>query len=116
MPATDPAADPARRLLAERERVRSQLGSLRADFAGMVEAARQANADDEHDPEGSTIAFERSQLAAHLRQAEEHLAAIESALARTREGGYGICSRCGKRIPAARLEARPTASTCVGCA
>jgi RNA polymerase-binding transcription factor DksA len=41
--------------------------------------------------------------------------AIEAALRRIAEGNYGICSRCGREIPAARLEALPTATTCVVC-
>ena len=32
------------------------------------------------------------------------------------DGSYGTCEACGGPIPAARLEARPTARTCVGCA
>ncbi|HET8603635.1 MAG TPA: TraR/DksA C4-type zinc finger protein [Marmoricola sp.] len=106
----------AARLEAERERVLAHLAALRADFAGIVEAVKASNGDDEHDPEGSTIAFERSQVGAHIDQAQEHLEAVEAALARVRAGTYGICERCGGPIPEERLEARPTASTCVRCA
>jgi RNA polymerase-binding protein DksA len=108
--------DAGARLAEEREHLLAQLATLRADFAGIVEATRSANADDEHDPEGSTIAFERSQVGAHIRQAEEHLADIENALARIEAGTYGTCARCGEPIPEGRLDARPTATTCVGCA
>jgi RNA polymerase-binding transcription factor DksA len=41
--------------------------------------------------------------------------AIEAALKRIAEGNYGICSRCGRDIPEKRLEALPTATTCVVC-
>jgi DnaK suppressor protein len=81
-----------------------------------VEASRDSNADDEHDPEGATIAFERSQLSALLRQAREHLDEVEAAQRRLRDGSYGRCEVCGAAIAAARLAARPVASTCVGCA
>jgi DnaK suppressor protein len=40
---------------------------------------------------------------------------IETALARIDEGSYGRCLDCGTRIPAARLEAIPYATHCVGC-
>lgn len=110
------AFDPGTRLAEDRERVLAQLAALRADFAGIVEASLSANTDDEHDPEGSTIAFERSQVAAHVQQAEEHLAAVAAALARVEAGSYGVCSSCGAPIPEGRLEARPTADTCVRCA
>lgn len=41
--------------------------------------------------------------------------AIHAALRRIEAGTYGRCSRCGRDIPAARLEALPTATTCVVC-
>jgi DnaK suppressor protein len=95
---------------------RSRLASLTGDFAGMVAASRDSNADDEHDPEGSTIAFERQQVDGLIRQTQAHLAEIEAALVRLDSGEYGTCERCGLPIAPARLEARPTARTCVGCA
>ena len=55
--------------------------------------------DDEHDPEGSTIAYERSQLGALIQQAERHLLDIRDALERLGSGRYGVCERCGAAIP-----------------
>ena len=107
----------ARDLLeAERQATLRRLAALTGDFDEVVAASRDSNADDEHDPEGATIAFERSQVAALVRQARERLTEISAALARLEDGSYGTCARCGQPIPAARLEARPAASTCVGCA
>jgi len=37
------------------------------------------------------------------------------ALRRIRDGTYGICADCRKRIPAARLQAKPEATRCVAC-
>src|SRR5579875_1844369 len=104
------------RLAAERTATMERLTALEREFGGIVESARADNADDEHDPEGATIAFERQHIAALLDQAREHLAAIDAALGRLDEGGYGICARCGRPIPPERLAARPTATTCVSCA
>ncbi len=106
----------AERLAQERVQVARRLAVLRGDFSGMVEASRDTNADDEHDPEGATIAFERSQLDTLVRQAAARLEEIDAALARVEAGTYGGCERCGRPIPAERLEVRPTARTCVGCA
>jgi DnaK suppressor protein len=103
-------------LAADRARVAARLAGLERDFAALVEAAQSANADDEHDPEGATLAFERQHLAAHIDQAREQLRAIDDALARVDAGSYGICARCGQPIPAGRLAARPAAATCVACA
>ena len=48
------------------------------------------------------------------RDADE-LRRIDGALARINEGSYGFCESCGQEIPAARLQAEPTALRCVHC-
>jgi DnaK suppressor protein len=40
---------------------------------------------------------------------------IDSALARMRDGRWGICEECGRLIPDARLHARPESSRCLPC-
>jgi DnaK suppressor protein len=104
------------RLTAEREAVLDRLAGLRGDRERFVEASRDSNADDEHDPEGHTIAYERSQVDTHVRLAERRLAEIDAALVRVAAGSYGVCEGCGRAIPAERLAVRPAASTCVACA
>ena len=104
------------RLAADRERTLRRLAALTGDFDAVVAASLDSNADDEHDPEGATIAFERSQVSALARQARDHLAEIDAAVARLEAGTYGVCERCGQPIAAGRLEARPTARLCIGCA
>ena len=103
----------AARLREERDEVRSRLETMSRDMEDLIAASADSNADDEHDPEGQTIAYERSQLAALIQGAEEHLAGIEAGMIRLKEGSYGICEVCHQPIPAARLEARPTAQTCI---
>jgi DnaK suppressor protein len=99
-----------------RDDVVGQVADLEADLRGLFEASRSSNADDEHDPEGSTIAFERAQLTAVLDSARQRLADLDLALERLDDGTYGVCERCGRPIPAERLAARPSARTCVACA
>ncbi|TPG18450.1 TraR/DksA family transcriptional regulator [Pedococcus bigeumensis] len=103
----------AERLREERDEVRARLASMTRDLEALFAASADSNADDEHDPEGQTIAYERSQLSALIRVAQEHLAGIEAATARLHQGSYGICEVCHQPIAPARLEARPTARTCV---
>ena len=92
----------------------AQREALARQHAQIVAASQDSNADDEHDPEGATIAFERQQVVALVAQLERTRADIERALA---DGsGYGTCERCSGPIGAERLEARPTARTCIGCA
>jgi RNA polymerase-binding transcription factor DksA len=108
--------DPVRALTDERARTLERLADLTGDYAGIVAASVDSNADDEHDPEGSTIAFERSQVGALVAQARAHLDEIDAALARVERGDYGVCESCGEPIAPARLEARPVARTCIRCA
>jgi DnaK suppressor protein len=106
----------AERLAAERADALQRLAGLEREFAGIIEAAALAAADDEHDPEGATIAYERQHAAALIEQIREHLGQIDAALLRLADGGYGICGGCGQPIAAGRLAARPAATTCIACA
>ena len=108
-------ADTRAALAAAHERALARLASLEREFGGIVAAAQDAGADDEHDPEGATLAFERQHVAALADAAREDLAEIEAALARLADRSYGICQVCGARISAERLAARPAARTCVSC-
>jgi DnaK suppressor protein len=109
--------DRARELLeAAHQQAARSLAALTVDFEAIVAASQHSNADDEHDPEGATIAFERSQVAALIQQTQRHLAEIDTALQRVEAGTYGSCERCGEPIAPARLEARPAARTCITCA
>lgn len=103
-------------LLAERVRVTLQLESLTRDFDRIVEASLMVGNDDEHDPEGTTVAFERAQVAALLSDAQRALRDIDLALERVRDGTYGLCAHCGKPIAPERLAARPSAAMCIDCA
>lgn len=103
-------------LESERQATLRRLSTLERDFAGIVESAGQANTDDEHDPEGATLAFERQHVAALLDQARDYLREVDAARSRLAAGQYGLCEHCGRRIPAGRLAARPTATSCVTCA
>jgi DnaK suppressor protein len=107
--------DPRSLLEDERDSVVRRLAALSHDFDEVVASSRDSNADDEHDPEGHTIAFERSQVGALIAQSRQHLAEVDAALERLETGNYGTCERCGRPIAPARLEARPTARTCVTC-
>lgn len=104
------------RLEQEREQTLAALRDREADVAAIVAASEGSNADDEHDPEGATIAFERAQVDALARHALTHLEEVAAALRRVEDGSYGTCTVCGRPIPKERLEARPTATRHVACA
>lgn len=100
---------------AERSRADRRLASLRAELASVIEGSRLTTDDDEHDPEGSTIAFERAKIAALITDTESEIREIDGAVSRLTAGTYGSCERCGSEIPAIRLEALPAARRCVQC-
>lgn len=103
-------------LAADRADTVARIAALTREFEGIVESAALGATDDEHDPEGATIAFERAQIASLLEQARDHLADLDEAIRRIEGGIYGRCESCGQPITAERLAARPAARTCIGCA
>ncbi len=115
----EPDPESARsRLNTDRDRVLGQLAELEREFAAIVTSASEGSAggDDEHDPEGATVAFERQHVFALISQARAHLAEIDTALRKVDSGTYAICDICGGPIGTERLAARPAALTCVRCA
>jgi DnaK suppressor protein len=103
-------------LVADRTATRELVTDLGRDVDVLVAARRGVSTDDEHDPEGVTLAFEHSQTAALIRQATDRLRDIDAALERLENGTYGVCEVCGEAISPERLAARPAARRCIRCA
>jgi|SRR6056297_488948 len=59
--------------------------------------------------------IDRKTLEALNEQEIKRLRLIDSALSRVRNGRYGVCMRCGKKIARERLEAIPYALMCIEC-
>jgi DnaK suppressor protein len=108
-------SDPATRLATERSAAVERQAALTAQIAVLAEQQALTTHDDEHDPEGVTIGFERAQLLGLLAGTRRDLDALERAAQRLAAGTYGRCLRCGKPIPAERLDALPAAETCLAC-
>lgn len=70
---------------------------------------------DDESGEGSTTAVDRERDLALSAQARAEVVEIDVALDKIDEGSYGVCDRCGKNIPKARLEVIPWAALCVSC-
>ncbi len=105
-----------RRLDQARIATTRRITSLTQTFEEIVSATVDVATDDEHDPEGHTIAWERQQTVALIEEATATLAALAGAEARLEAGTYGVCVVCGNEISPARLDALPATSTCVSCA
>jgi DnaK suppressor protein len=109
---------PRQRLDNDRDETVRRLAELEREFGAIVASASggSSGGDDEHDPEGATVAYERQHVAALLEQARQHLAALDVAARKLDAGTYSQCDMCGGPIGAERLAARPAALTCVRCA
>ncbi|GII28622.1 TraR/DksA family transcriptional regulator [Planotetraspora mira] len=101
---------------ADRERTLERVASLTRDWDAIVQSAALVATDDEHDPEGSSTAFERAHVQSLLDQAQSHLADLDTAMERLNDGTYGVCERCGRPVAVERLKVRPAAKTCITCA
>ena len=109
-------SDPVDRLRARAAELDALWARLDADEASVLSDRADATADDEHDPEGSTLSGEWQRVDALRRSVLDERAEVDAALARMDAGTYGICVVCGDVIAPGRLEARPMATTCIDCA
>jgi DnaK suppressor protein len=103
-------------LLRLRAGAEAEAATLAANLEALFSASRDSNADDEHDPEGATIGFERAQLTALLAATRARITEVDDALTRVDAGTYGVCENCGRPVAAERLTARPFARRCMTCA
>ncbi len=103
-------------IAAERRRLESLVESLTASFNDLTDAADVSPPDDEHDPEGHTIAFERSQLTSQRDTYLRTLAELAAAEIRLDDAQPAVCDRCGQPIPHERRLAVPTTTRCIDCA
>ena len=105
------------RLEEERRRTTQRLADLRGDYRGFVEASKDTQRRRRARPRGRddrvrALAGRRAGAPGRGSTCVE----IDAALERVDAGTYGVCAVCGAPIPDGRLEVRPTAATCVGCA
>ena len=100
------------RLREEREQVVHQLSELGASESGDLR-------DDVDFGEGfadaAAATAERTEILGLVESLKRSLEDIDQALVRIADGTYGTCANCGKKIPAARLEFRPSSIYCVDC-
>jgi DnaK suppressor protein len=113
---TSPATDFAK-LEAELEARRT---TLRAEVKAQLEGTGDErvvglrNRLDETDDWAVADALAELDIAG-VRHALSELADVDSALARMRDGTYGVCIDCGEPIAPARLRAYPMANRCIEC-
>jgi len=101
------SADARAALLAERDQVLAELAGIEVEGPGQMTYGSQAAA--------ATHVFEQQRDLALRDRNEQHLAAVDAALARLDAGTYGLCESCGNPIAPERLEALPSAALCIDC-
>ncbi|MFE1663198.1 TraR/DksA family transcriptional regulator [Microbacterium sp. P02] len=109
-------AESAVLLRRRREALLAELGTTEAQLVEIRTAKGYTSTDDEHDPEGPTLAVEWSRAEGLRAASERELAELQDAAARVAAGTYGVCVDCGLEIPIERLRVRPSAARCVPCA
>lgn len=93
-------------LVGRRNELRRRLGSA---LDGLGHAASPDSA-------ASAAASVGDELASQLAELEaRELQQIEQALARLKQGKYGLCAGCNAKIPVARLNALPYCTLCIKC-
>ncbi len=96
------------------EQLRQHEGNVRENQADAMEA-READ-DGVKDVADMSLLDVNQELEYRLSERESRMVAeIDQALLRLDEGSYGVCARCGKDIPEARLDAVPTARYDAAC-
>jgi RNA polymerase-binding protein DksA len=97
--------------LAEQKReIVSNLVSGNKDFKEIVDAMDPKDLADVASDD-----MDRKMIEAIGSQELKRLRMIDSALTRIQQGKYGLCMKCGKKIPHERLEALPYALMCIDC-
>lgn len=103
------------KLLAEEKTTSETLASFATktdhEFTSTFPAMGDAQDEDAH----TTAVEEYGTRLSTERALEDRLRLVRAALARVEKGAYGACTRCGKPIPPARLEASPEAELCGKC-
>jgi RNA polymerase-binding protein DksA len=98
--------DPRKTLVAERDRLRAALAEGIIAPGPMTYGSQAAAA---------SQVFEQQRDLALRDKDEQHLEAVDAALARLDAGTFGSCIRCGRPIAPERLEALPWAAHCIDC-
>src|SRR5262249_6653680 len=99
-----------RALTARRDELRRRLGG---ELSELLRNQGSLKAGDSADMAFDSGSEEVTSQLAELESRELHQ--IDRALVQLKQGTYGVCESCQKKIPIARLNALPFSTTCVEC-
>jgi len=90
--------------------------ALRKALAGDLSVLKELRQQSVGDVVDAALDSAQDEISSQLAEVESReLAHIEKALELMRSGSYGICEFCNEKIPMARLNALPYASSCIEC-
>jgi DnaK suppressor protein len=90
--------------------------ALRKALAGDLSLLKELREQTAGDVVDFALDSAQHEINSQLAEVESReLASIENALERMRTGHYGVCEGCSLRIPMARLNALPYATSCIEC-
>lgn len=95
---------------AMKKEIIENLVSNNADFKAIVEGMDPKDLADIASDD-----TDRKMIEAIGSQDLKRLRAIDNAVTRIQQGKYGLCMKCGKKIPLERLTAIPYAVMCIDC-
>jgi DnaK suppressor protein len=99
-----------------RDLLLTRRNALRKALAGDLSLLKQLREQSGGDVVDAALDAAQDEISSQLAEVESReLANIEHALVRIKNGNYGECEICGNRIPLARLNALPYATSCIEC-
>jgi len=96
-------------LTSRREELRRRLGGELKDLRNFKSNDTGDSADAAFDSGSEEVSSQLAELEAR------ELSQIERAITRLKQGNFGTCEGCQKKIPVARLNALPFSTTCIDC-
>ena len=103
-------------ILKMRELLVKRRDALRRALAGDLSLLKQLRDQNGSDVVDAALDAAQDEISSQLAEVESReLSNIEVALERMKEGTYGLCEYCNQRIPLARLNALPYATSCIEC-
>jgi DnaK suppressor protein len=103
-------------LESKRDRLKDQIVRVEHQLVELRELRSMENDDDEHDPEGVSLASEWSRLEGLRLAYTEDLEHVTETIDTLQRGGEVLCEVCHQPIDPARIEALPEATRCIHCA
>lgn len=103
-------------ILKMREVLLKRRDALRKALAGDLSMLKSLSDQGGGDVVDAALDAVQDEISSKMAEVESReLANIEVALERMRSGGYGVCEVCNCKIPLARLNALPYATSCIEC-